>query len=425
MDDPVAPWLSVLVPAYRAESHIEACLVSVLAQADAGVEVVVLEDASGDGTWDAIQRVAQAYPGRLHALHAEENRGVSAARNALLANARGAHVWFVDADDIVEPGAIAQLRQLLQTSKPDLVLCDFRYLNGTHASSLRCTFAGPVDRVLQERGTLVTGLLEAGELHVWSKIARRETWLRAPFPEARYFEDIAVTLALIRAADSFIHVHRPWIGYRRHPDSIMSTITPARCANGWPRWRTCARACATMPHCRRRPRAARWTISACATSHHCCGTLTHCRHRMRRCAATWRRVMRGCSRTAPPPSCAAGVGVVGGCGLGACSAACAGRGWHERGPQGARPALRHRRLLRWCHPGGATAGQCSARQRRHRAFAGVAPQAPHATGAHRRIAARRRADAGGAGLVACGDDHRAGQGLPRVPAGRAGGARFQ
>ena len=228
MNDARAPWLSVLVPAHKAEAHIEACLHSVLAQADDGVELLVLDDASDDGTWAAIQRVVQAHAGRLRALRAEANRGVSAARNALLANADGGHVWFVDADDIVEAGAIAQLRELLQAQPVDLVLCDFRYLNGSRPSPPRCTFAGRAGGIQDDRSALIAGLLEAGELHVWSKIARREVWLRAPFPEARYFEDIAVTLPLIHATRSFIHVHRPWIGYRRHPTSIMATITPAK-----------------------------------------------------------------------------------------------------------------------------------------------------------------------------------------------------
>lgn len=227
---PDAPWLSVLVPAHNAAAYIGACLHSVLAQDAEGIELIVLEDASTDATWSALQAIEQAYPARVRMLRATCNRGVSAARNALLDHARGSYVWFVDADDVVEHGALGELRAVVDAVAPDLVLCDFRYLQGGRAGRRRCTFAGPAGRMSTDRSRLLAGVLRAGELHVWSKIARREVWRLAPFPEDRHFEDIAVTLPLLRASRSFVHVHRPWVGYRRHPASIMATITPAKIA---------------------------------------------------------------------------------------------------------------------------------------------------------------------------------------------------
>ena len=72
---------------------------------------------------------------------------------------------------------------------------------------------------------LIAGLLEACQLHAWSKIARREIWLQAPFPEGRYFEDIAVIPELLHATGSVYYEPTPWLAYRQRSDSILQTFS--------------------------------------------------------------------------------------------------------------------------------------------------------------------------------------------------------
>lgn len=235
--EPAARWLSVLVPVHNVGAYIEACLDSVLGQdgLDDGVEVLVLDDASSDGSGDLVERIVARHPRQLRLLRQARNDGVSAARNRLLEQARGDYVWFVDADDVVLPGALAGLKDVIRAHAPDLVLCDFAYLRAHHTLRHRLrgerhqrSFDGRSNRVSRNRGALVAGLLNAGELHVWSKIARREAWRRASFPEHRYFEDIAVIAPLLRGIESYFHVDAPWIGYRQHEASIMAAMSPAK-----------------------------------------------------------------------------------------------------------------------------------------------------------------------------------------------------
>lgn len=229
-----SPWLSVLVPVYGVERWIRQCMESVLSQADDGVEILVLDDASPDGSMAIVHELQQRHPGRIRVLEHPRNRGLSAARNSLMDAATGRYFWFLDSDDVLLPGAIERLRGVVAREAPDLVLCDFRVLredsgllHRLRGEMHRRSFAGRT-RAGSGRDALLAGLLEARQFHVWSKIATAGIWRAARFPEGRYFEDVAVIAPLCQAVRHWIHVRQPWIGYREHGGSIMAQMTPVK-----------------------------------------------------------------------------------------------------------------------------------------------------------------------------------------------------
>lgn len=232
---PASPWLSVLVPVYGVERYLEACVASVLAQGSEGIEVILLDDASPDGSGQIADQLQLRHPGVVHALSHPRNRGVSAARNTLLAAARGRYLWFLDADDELLPGALAGLRAIIEAEAPDLVLCDFSVLRERSGwrqrlagETHRRSHTGDGGRLSADRDVLVCGLLQSRQLHAWSKIATREVWRSVTFPEGRYFEDIAVISQLVAAVKTWRHAPLPWVGYRQHGDSILATMTPRK-----------------------------------------------------------------------------------------------------------------------------------------------------------------------------------------------------
>lgn len=225
------PWLSVLVPVYGVERYLEACVESVCAQADEGVEVMLLDDASSDRSGQIAAMLQARHPRHVQLLRHVRNRGIAATRNDLLAAAHGRHVWFLDSDDELQPGAIAGLRAIVEAEAPDLVLCDFSLLRDRHR--LRDRLRGEHHRrshaaadacMSTDRDALVAGLLQARQMHAWSKIATREAWQRVRFPEGRYFEDIAVIPQLVGGIRSWRRAPRPWVGYRQRDGSILATL---------------------------------------------------------------------------------------------------------------------------------------------------------------------------------------------------------
>lgn len=105
--------LSVIIPAYNAAASLASCLDSVTGS---GAEVVVVDDGSEDGT----AAVVSDYPGTV--LVRQENRGVSAARNAGMKVASGDFLVFVDADDSVLPQALDRLGAALGSLDVDIVV---------------------------------------------------------------------------------------------------------------------------------------------------------------------------------------------------------------------------------------------------------------------------------------------------------------
>ena len=92
------PWLSVLVPFHNVERYIGECVESILSQADDGVEIVLLDDASPDGSLAIARALQQRAPQAIRIVSHAENRGLSTTRNGLLDAGRGRYFWLRPAE---------------------------------------------------------------------------------------------------------------------------------------------------------------------------------------------------------------------------------------------------------------------------------------------------------------------------------------
>lgn len=116
------PLVSVIVPVYNARRFVGEAIRSVVAQAYRPLELLVVDDASTDGSLDVVRRLAPRCPG-LRVLRLPANRGPAAARNRGLAEARGDLVTFLDADDTMVADRLRlQVRYLIARPEVDLVL---------------------------------------------------------------------------------------------------------------------------------------------------------------------------------------------------------------------------------------------------------------------------------------------------------------
>ena len=98
--------VSVIMPTYNDEPHIALSIASVLLQDYAYVELVIVNDASTDGTSQIVEAFA-ARDERIVLLHNDRNLGRPLARNRAIETARGDLIAILDADDIAMPHRIS------------------------------------------------------------------------------------------------------------------------------------------------------------------------------------------------------------------------------------------------------------------------------------------------------------------------------
>lgn len=109
--------ISVIIPTFNREGAVAGAVDSVLAQNGPGFELIVVDDGSTDKTG----AVLAAYGDRIRLL-CQPNRGVSAARNAGIAAARGRLVAFLDSDDRWLPEKLA-VQAAFFHARPEALIC--------------------------------------------------------------------------------------------------------------------------------------------------------------------------------------------------------------------------------------------------------------------------------------------------------------
>src|ERR1700730_11102243 len=93
------PRVSVVIPSYNSASSVREAIQSVLDQAYADFEIIVIDDGSTDST----ECVVRSFGDRV-SYWKQENKGASSARNHGVRKSRGSYVAFLDSDDLWLPG---------------------------------------------------------------------------------------------------------------------------------------------------------------------------------------------------------------------------------------------------------------------------------------------------------------------------------
>ncbi|MBA4860320.1 bifunctional glycosyltransferase family 2 protein/CDP-glycerol:glycerophosphate glycerophosphotransferase [Streptomyces sp. PSKA54] len=219
------PRFSVIVPVYKVQAYLHACLESVLDQSFTDFELVAVDDCSPDGSGAIVDEFAARDP-RVTAVHLPENTGLGPARNAGLERATGEYVIFLDSDDSLTQDALQAISDRLKdTDGPDVLVYDYvrTYWTGRtvpNSVAAQLTEAGPAVFTLADR----PGLLKV--LHVaWNKAYRREFLERGGFAFAPgYYEDVSWTYPVLLTAESIAVLDRVCVHYRqRRQGAITST----------------------------------------------------------------------------------------------------------------------------------------------------------------------------------------------------------
>jgi len=212
-------FLSIIMPVYNGGDFVSDALRSILQQACAQMEIIVIDDGSTDGSADLIRGLFKAYlvSGQLRLL-VQENRGVSAARNAGLDVARGSYIGFVDADDVVLPGYVEQALRGMQTGA-DIIEFGFCMFSGK-AQTARFSATAHANRRfgLHRTAHVIDGVYAMARWYPCTRIFRAGLFDGIRFPsKIRFCEDLMTVPALYERSSTVLSLREALYGYRRNP----------------------------------------------------------------------------------------------------------------------------------------------------------------------------------------------------------------
>ena len=214
--------ISVIVPVYRVEKYLPACIDSILNQTFTDFELILVDDGSPDRCPEICDETAKR-DARVRVIH-QANQGLSAARNAGIEAARGAWLSFVDSDDFLAPDFLETLHDAaVRAGGADCALCGVQLTD--EAGEKIGQPLSVADGVRTGRSILET-LCRAPEipyLVAWNKLYRRDVFQTLRYPVGRQNEDTYLAAELFDTVQTVICVSKPMYFYRQRADSIMYT----------------------------------------------------------------------------------------------------------------------------------------------------------------------------------------------------------
>lgn len=217
--------LSVIVPVYKVEAYLDACVASILGQTYRNLELILVDDGSPDNSGamcDAWARRDQ----RVRVIH-QENQGLSGARNTGIEHCRGRWIAFADSDDVLHPQMLESLYRAIRQTAPAKIACA-RFEKGQVPSKSWSTTRYRAEKPECLEGTALWNFFYTNELNTqmvvaWNKLYDRELFARMRYPLGRIHEDEFLTYRLLYQAGTVAWVDQPLYFYRQRAGSIMST----------------------------------------------------------------------------------------------------------------------------------------------------------------------------------------------------------
>ncbi len=214
--------ISVIIPAYNAQAYLRECLESVLAQSFSDWEAIIVDDGSTDST----REIAICFTARDNRfrLVSTPNGGLSSARNAGIAEARGQWFTYLDSDDTLYPDALALLMAAASAAgNVDIVVGGL-----SRRSDVAPVRVGRVD-VMSGSCALECGLYQRGvSTSACAKLFSRRVTEGITFPEGLYYEDLLYCVETLRRSARVAVIGDVIYYYRDNPSSFINTFSPRR-----------------------------------------------------------------------------------------------------------------------------------------------------------------------------------------------------
>lgn len=217
--------ISVIVPIYKVEPYLRQCINSILSQTYENLDILLIDDGSPDKCGEICEEYARI-DHRIRVFHTD-NKGLSAARNLGLQEAKGEYIGFVDSDDWLEPEMYEILLRRLEESGTSISAGAVwsEYKDRKEIYSISDSIYSGTEAIHALICSLSNG--------VWNKLYKKGCWTDIRFPDNHLYEEIATLYKVILKANSLSCVPKPLYHYRMREGSIVHTKSKESIKDYW------------------------------------------------------------------------------------------------------------------------------------------------------------------------------------------------
>lgn len=115
------PLISVIMPIFNGSAYMEKAIDSILTQTCQNFELLIVDDASTDNTWNILNGYKKAYPDKIRLWQMPKNSGAFVSANCAYAQAQGEYIAPMDSDDISAPNRFEKQAAYLK-KHPEVIL---------------------------------------------------------------------------------------------------------------------------------------------------------------------------------------------------------------------------------------------------------------------------------------------------------------
>ncbi len=198
--------LQIVIPMYNSQKYIFRCINSIINQRTRYIyRIIIIDDGSTDSATPLVRAKYKDYPLEVRR---QANRGTAAARNAGITKIEADYVMFVDADDMLAPGAIDSLLDCAYKEDACIVEGGYEFFSNGLRKRVKHT---------SETYTEPCGKLWG---FAWAKVFRASVLKDACFPEGYWYEDTIVSYILYTKCTKAVTLDKNVYLYRRNKNGF-------------------------------------------------------------------------------------------------------------------------------------------------------------------------------------------------------------
>lgn len=217
----------MIIPVYNVENYVLECLQSVAAQTKTkDVECILVDDCGTDNSVSLAEQFISKYVGEIAfaLFHHPQNRGLSAARNTGIKNAKGKYLFFLDSDDTIKPDCLDKLFSLAEKYHADMV-------QGSYVSdleSMKLFEKSQLPEFSDDKSYIKRTLLnyDVNPVMAQNRLVRRQLVVENNlwFKEGIIHEDLYWSFFLAKIVERICFCKQKTYFYRSTPGSITNKV---------------------------------------------------------------------------------------------------------------------------------------------------------------------------------------------------------